>query len=88
MQRFKSIPAKISVDELEHHESDKFRLEANQSRKALPPKHFVKHNQKMVRTIQGDFTKSTHEKQALQDQAKLNKSKGRGELPNYLKKFK
>lgn len=51
MKRFKSIPAKININELESHPADTLRDDANRTRTALPDKYFVNHNSKMIRTI-------------------------------------
>jgi hypothetical protein len=54
MQRFKSVPAKITIKELESHKADETRALANKSRAALPPKYFISSNNKLISKIEQD----------------------------------
>lgn len=44
----------MNVKELENHEADKVRNEANQIREGLPPKHFIAHNHRLIKAIERD----------------------------------
>ena len=54
LAKFKSVPSKMSVKDLQSHEADKVRAEANKIRSGLPPKHFIDHNHKLIKTIERD----------------------------------
>lgn len=42
MQKFKEVPAKISVQSLENTAADQARYEATKARQNLEPKHYIK----------------------------------------------
>jgi hypothetical protein len=54
MKRWKSIPSKISVKDLESHQADQAIKEAAVVRTGLPPKYFIAHNTKLIKTIEKD----------------------------------
>lgn len=57
MQRFNSVPAKITVKDLQSHPADAVRKEANKVRANLPPKYFIQHNTKEVKVIEQETQK-------------------------------
>ena len=88
MSQFKTIPAKISAQELESHEADRVQREANATRSSLPSNYFLSQNAEMVRTIQSETQRNLKEEQEHKDEAARKAKQNRGALPPYLRRFK